>query len=341
MVTIRDVAKRAGVSPSTASRILSNSTKETYPQATRDRVLSASAELGYRPNLAARALVSGETRIVAAVFPRIYDTPFTALASLQILSSIEDYCSENGYHLLLSSPHIVQGKVDHSFINLLASGYLDGVIVDGHFHIEPIMDVLQPFDLPTVVLGYHHHPYYLRSDNFQGGSLLMQYVLELGHRSIGIIGLPDGTSIAADERLGGLRAACAANCLDFDALPRVDGNFSSDSGALSAAELIEKYPDLTALVALNDRMAMGAVRFLQEQGYQVPERISVVGYDDLPQTRDFNPPLTTINQQLSDWGRLAMTMLVELVEGREPLSVILPPRLVVRKSAAPPKNSIL
>jgi DNA-binding LacI/PurR family transcriptional regulator len=335
VVTIRDVAKRASVSISTASRILSNSTAEKYSAATQAKVLRASLELGYRPNFAARALVSGKTRIVAAVFPRIYDSPFTALASLQILAGIEAYCSENGYHLLLSSPQIKDGKVDASFVNLLAGGYPDGIIVDGHFRIDPLIEVLEQFALPTVTLGYHPHSYYLRSDNFLGGRLLMEHLLELGHRRVGIIALTDGVSLAAEQRLKGIQAACQAQGVDYQTLPRFDGTFSSDSGAKAAAALIAANPDLTALIALNDRMAMGAIRHLQEMGCRIPEQISVVGYDDLPQAQDFHPALTTINQQLSRWGELAMDMLLALIEGQEPEPVVLPPRLIVRRSAAP------
>jgi LacI family transcriptional regulator len=336
VITIRDVAKRAKVSISTASRILSNSTTEKFAEETQARVLRASVELGYRPNFAARALVSGKTRIVAAVFPRIYDTPFTALASLQILAGIEAYCAANGYHLLLSSPQILNGTVDTNFTNLLAGKYLDGLIIDGHFRIDPVMDVLRQFDLPMVMLGYHPHPCFLRSDNFLGGSLLLQHIIELGHRQIGIIGLADGVSLAADQRLRGIRAACRTHGLDYEGLARVDGIFSSDSGAAAAASLLELNPDLTALIALNDRMAMGAVRRLQEMGYRVPEDISVAGYDDLPQALDFHPPLTTINQCLPNWGELAMNMLLELFEDGETEPVILEPELIVRQSTAPP-----
>jgi DNA-binding LacI/PurR family transcriptional regulator len=336
VVTIRDVAKRASVSVSTASRILSNSTAEKYSEVTQAKVLRASLELGYRPNFAARALASGQTHIIAAVFPRIYDTPFTALASLQILSGIEAFCSENRYHTLLSSPRILDGKVDTSFINMLAGGYVDGIILDGHFSIDPIMDVLERFNLPMIMLGYQPYPYYLRGDNFLGGRLLIEYIMELGHKHIGIIGLPDGMSPAADQRLAGIKAAYEARGLNFHALPRVNGTFSSDSGATAAEELLAIQPDLTALVALNDRMAMGAVRHLQEMDYKIPDQISVVGYDDLPQSNEFNPPLTTINQQLSRWGEFAMNMLLELISGHKPEPVILQPRLVVRKSTAPP-----
>ncbi len=335
MVTLKDVAQHAQVSVSTASRILSNSPKEKFTEATQLKVLRASVELGYRPNFAARALASGKSKIIAAVFPRVYDSPFTALASLQILSGIESFCSQNGYHVLISSPSIVTGSIDSSFTDLLASGYPDGIILDGHFNIDPIMKILRDMALPTVILGDYPHPYYLRSDNFLGGNLLMQHVLKLGHRAIGLIGLADGISPAADQRLQGMAAALHDAGLDYATMPRVDGTFSTDSGTIAAGQLMSANPHLTALIALNDRMAIGAIRQLQTMKYCVPDEVTVVGYDDLPQSRDSHPPLTTINQHLSEWGSLTMNMLLELLEGQEPAPVVLSPRLIVRKSSAP------
>jgi LacI family transcriptional regulator len=332
LATIRDVAKRAEVSVSTASRILSKSTKEKYSDATRARVLKASFELGYRPNFAAQALVSGKTRIIAAVFPRIYDTPFTALASLQILSGIEAYCSDNGYHMLISSPKVIDEKVDPNFINLISGGYLDGAIIDGHFNIAPIMDFVSHVNIPLVLIGHHPHTHYLRSDNRAGGRLMMQHLIELGHQCIGIIGVPD---IA--ERLAGVQMAADENDIDFEKIPYESGNFSEDSGASAAEKLITQYPDLTAIIAFNDRMAMGAINQLQGMGYQVPEQISIIGYDDLPRSSDFSPPLTTIDHQLSKWGGLAMNMLHDLMLGEDPDPIILEPKLVVRGSTAPPR----
>lgn len=327
MATIRDVAKRANVSASTASRILSNSTKEKYAEATRNRVLKASVELGYRPNFAARALVSGQTRIIAAVFPRIYDTPFRALASLQILSGIEAYCSDNGYHTLITSPKIIDGELDPNFIDLLSGGYLDGAIIDGHFNITPIMEFVSKLNLPLVILGHHPHTYYLRSDNLLGGRLMMQHLIDYGHQHIGIIGVPD-----ISERLRGVQLVAEESGMNFDNLPYAVGDFSEDSGAAAVTTLISQHPDLTALVAFNDRMAMGAINQLQSMGYDVPNQISVIGYDDLPRSSDFNPPLTTINHHLSQWGDLAMNMLLDIMNGNTPEPIVLEPRLVLRHS---------
>ena len=329
MATIRDVASRANVSVSTASRILSNSSKEKYAADTQERVREASTALGYRPNFAARALVSGKTRIIAAVFPRFHDSPFTALASLQILSGIEAYCSDEGYHLLISSPKIQAGRLDRNFVNLLSGGYLDGVIMDGHSDISPIMDFMSRLELPIVVLGTYPYQHFLRSDNRMGGRLMMEHLLALGHRQIGLIALRD-----IEDRMLGVRMAAADYGLDACSMPCEYGNFSEQSGELAAEKLIRANPDLTALLAFNDRMAMGAIRRLQEIGYQVPERISVVGHDDLPRSRDFKTPLTTVNHRLSEWGGLAMNMLLALMRGECPESITIEPRLALRQSTA-------
>ncbi len=334
MPTIQDVANRANVSISTASRILSNSSKEKFADETRARVLQASEELGYRPNFAARALVSGETRIIAAVFPRIYDTPFTALASLQILTGIEAFCSDNDYHMLITSPKIINGKLDTSFINLLSGGYLDGAVIDGHFNITPIMDFVSQLNLPAVILGEQHpHPYYLRSDNLMGGYLMMNHLIELGHQHIGIIAVPDIV-----ERRQGVERAAEEHGLDFNSLPLEFGNFSEVSGAIAAEKLVSDYPNLTAIAAFNDRMAIGAIKQLQSLGYKVPDQISIVGYDDLSRSSYFSPSLTTINHQLSVWGKLAMGMLLEIIQGKTPDPITLSPSLVARESTAAPRK---
>lgn len=333
MATIRDVAEHALVSVSTASRILSNSTKEKYSEETRRRVLLASAKLGYRPNFAARALASGQTRIIAAIFPRVYDTPFTALASLQIMAGIEAFCSDNGYHMLISSPRITNGELETNFIDLLASNYLDGVIIDGHFDISPIMTLIESWQIPVVVLGHYDHTYYLRSDNVAGGRLMLEHLVGLGHRRIGIIQVEDMA-----QRLAGVRLAALESGLAFESLPRYPGNLSEESGAAGAEALLRAHPDLTALLAFNDRMAIGALRQAQSMGYRVPDDVSVIGYDDLPRSRDLHPPLTTINHELPSWGERAMQMLLLMMQGGTPESVVIAPRLIVRGSTAPPRQ---
>lgn len=162
---------------------------------------------------------------------------------------------------------------------------------------------------------------------------MMKHLIELGHERIGIIGVPDIV-----ERLTGVQIAAKEHGIDVEQLPYEVGNFSEDSGANAAEKLICEYPDLTAFVVFNDRMAMGAINKLQSMGYHVPDQISVVGYDDLPRSRDFSPPLTTVNHQLNEWGGLAMSMLHNLIRGDEPDPIILKPELIIRGSTAPRPN---
>lgn len=339
MPTIQDVAKRAKVSLSTASRILSGKSPFSYKEVTRQRVMLASLELGYRPNSVARALASGKTNIVAVVFPRVYDSPFTALFVLEILASIEAYCAEHGYYVLLSSPKLSPVGPEPSYLALLESGYLDGVIIQDDFNLSSALAPLKAKRIPVVCLGHRPHSHTVRTDDFLGGRQLMAHLLELGHRRIGIVGVPNGAHLAVDQRLVGMKEALAQRGLALDELPRADGTFSKESGAQTAYQLLHQHPDLTALACLNDRMAIGAVQQLQALGMRVPQDISVIGYDDLPLASEISPRLTTVNQQAHEWGRLAVAMLLELLQGKPVQSRILPTTLVLRDSTAPPAAS--
>jgi DNA-binding LacI/PurR family transcriptional regulator len=334
VATIRDVAKLAGVSASTASRILSNNAIEKYPAETREKVLKASHELGYRPNSIAYALTSGKTRIIAGVFPQFYGQLFTEFSLLEMMSGIEAVCNDYGYHMLIASSSMPKG-VDPNLINLMDGGYLDGVIINGLFDITPIMEHLLNLQIPTVVLGHYPHEFSVRSDNAEGGQLLMEHLIELGHQQVGILSVPGITT-----RIDGIRRAADKHGLDFYAFPQYQADFTEESGARGAEYLVQNHPDLTAIIAISDLMAIGAINRLRELGYRVPEDISVIGYDDLPLSRSFYPPLTTINQELYKWGSLAMGMLLEVMNGSRPAPIKLTPKLVVRKSTATPRSRV-
>jgi LacI family transcriptional regulator len=337
MPTLEDVAKRANVSVATASRILSASTAP-FRGETRERVLRASRELGYKPNLPARALASGKSHIIAAVIPRVYESPFTALGTLQILSGIEEACNQRNYHVLISSPTVHDHAPDSSFMNLLTSGYLDGVILDGNFAIDPLLEAIRAQGLPAVVIGNTSHPYFLRGDSYAAGDLLMRYLLDLGHRQIGVIATPLNIHSAVDLRLAGMRAAAKAYGMNFDALPRVDGNLSQESALIAFRSLMTSYPTLTAIAALNDRMALGALRGAHELNIRVPDEITIVGLDNIPQAAESIPGLTTVDQQLEQWGGIAVEMLLDLLAGDTPQPVVLPVSLVVRGSSSSPRT---
>lgn len=334
MTTLEDVAKRAGVSTATVSKVLSNT--PYFTEETRAKVMDAVDELGYVPHLAARALSSGKTRIIAVVFPYIYDTIFTDPLVMSILQGIEAECSRQGYNMLLSMPRLSTNEIDENYRQLVRSGYMDGVIgLDAH----PLVSALTPFyerGIPGVSIGYHHNDFNVRSADRSGGYELMKHLLDLGHREIGIISVPPGMHRSIDQRIVGIRAAAETVNIDIKLLPRLDGDFSMESGAACAAELLEAHPELTAILCINDRMAMGAIQQARLMGRHIPNNLSVVGYDNIPMVSVFAPPLTTVDQLAPDMGQTAALMLFDVLRGARPGSVEMPTKLIIRQSAAIP-----
>lgn len=333
MPTLEDVARRAGVSTATVSKVLSNT--PYFTEATRAKVMRAVEELGYVPNLAARALSMGKTYIIAVVFPYVYDAIFTDPLVLTILGGIETECSQRGYNMLLSTPHLSPNGPDDNYKRLILSGYLDGVIALDSFPAMSVLKLVSEKGVPAVAIGYHDCDFRVCSDDRSGGFQAMQHLLALGHRRIGIISVPENTHLCVSKRLEGLRAAVEAAGEDFCALPLVDGDWSTPSGTRGAATLLTEHPDLTALVCLSDRMAMGAIQQARELGRAVPRDLSIVGYDDIPMASTFHPSLTTISQEGAEIGRLAAQLLFEALGGALPQLVNTPTHLVIRQSSAP------
>lgn len=334
MPTLEDVARRAGVSTATVSKVLSNT--PYFTEATRNKVLLAVKEIGYVPNLAARALSSGRTQIIAVVFPYVYDAIFADPRILCVLEGIDAECNLRGYNLLISTPRLIEGSVDENYLQLIQSGYLDGVIALNHVPFASVLDPVIKKGIPAVSIGGPPSACSVSSDHHAGGVLIMEHLLELGHRRIGIITVPDSINTGTEQLLQGIQDAAQAGGLDFNSLPKAVGDYSTASGADCAAQLLRQHPDLTALLCLNDRMAMGALQEAHRLGLRVPEQLTITGYDDIPAAATTVPPLTTINQRSLTTGYEASRMLFELLNGQKPESKIIPVELVVRGSSAPP-----
>jgi DNA-binding LacI/PurR family transcriptional regulator len=330
--TLEDVAKRAGVSTATVSKVLSNT--PYFTEETRSKVMRAVAELGYIPNLAARALSSGKTGIIAVVFPYVYEAIFTDPNIMNTLEGIEAECTPRGYNLLLSTPKLSADGPDAHYQQLILSGYLDGVIAIDSYPLASSIKVAQEKGVPVVVVGYQECDAFVQHDDQAGGQMMMQHLIELGHSRIGIIGAPFDVNFGTQYRSRGARIVAEAAGLDYDAFPTVYGDWSTRSGADCAATLLEQYPDLTALFCHNDRMAMGAIQQARAMGRNVPDNLTVTGYDDIPTASVFSPPLTTIDQRSPEQGRLAARMLFEVLAGKSPDPIVLPPWLVTRQSSS-------
>src|SRR5688572_23322422 len=246
MATLLDVAKAAGVSTATVSKVLSNT--PYFTEETRRKVMLAIKEVGYSPNLPARALASGKTEIIAVVFPLLNDPLFNDPFVLHMLQGIESECHAHGYHMLLSTPRLtINGPEDH-YLRLVQSRYLDGIIALDNVPLASVLEPVQAQGIPCVCIGYHPAPYFVRTDDYNGGMQVMQHILDLGHRELGIISVPESLNFSINHRLAGMRAALEAYGLSYSDLPSYQGDFSVSSGSTAAEALLNEYPNLTALV---------------------------------------------------------------------------------------------
>ena len=330
MPTLQDVAEYAGVSTATVSKVLSNT--PYVSDKTRAKVLSAVQALGYRPNLAARALSSGKTHIIAVVFPYIYDAIFKDPLVMHILEGVESIFTEQGYNILLSTPRLNDDDFDDHYMYLIQSGYADGIIaIDNVQHVSFAAEA-ERFNVPTVIMGYHTGDYVVHSDDHAGGALIMDHVLHAGHRQIGIITVPEATNVPIARRVQGMQSAYQTQ--GIATLPTADGDFSSQGGAQAVERLLDQHPDLSCVVSVNDRMAIGAINYLQSIGKRVPQDISVTGYDNISVASFSSPPLTTVDQTPVELGRQAAELILQRLNGKSPSTVVLPPRLIERGSVS-------
>lgn len=347
MTTLKEVAQRANVSTATVSKVLSNT--PYVSEETRLRVLQAVDELGYIPNLAARALSKGRTYIIAVIFPYNFDHLFADPLVLTMIEGIESVCTERHYNMLISTPRIPVSESEQ-YQRLVRSGYLDGVIAFETMPDKPVTEMLAGFGYPWVAIGYYSvtgRNNVLHPDDFAGAKAVAAHLIGLGHRQFGIIGVEANSLTAAERRMAGYRSAFEEAGLPFEAIPQVVGNFSIESGYQAAEALLSLTPRPTALLCLNDRMAMGAIQRAHSLGLHVPADLSVAGFDDIPGAQFFNPPITTVRQPAREMGVKAAHMLFDLMEAQKQpqrhyhqsfAPVVFPTELIIRQSTDQPRT---
>jgi DNA-binding LacI/PurR family transcriptional regulator len=331
-VTIRDIAEKAGVSYQTVSRVLNN--RLDVAQETRETVLAIIKDLNYRPSLAARILNQKKTMIMGIIMP--FDPEFLAADThqLQIMCGVNRQASLRDYNTLLSTPRSVDDHLS-AYNRLLQEHIVDGVIVLGE-RDTPGAEYLVEKGYPVVLVGYtHSNLYSVHSDDQSGAYGLAQHLIALGHRRIGVISGPK-ENLAMQARWKGFERAIQDARLDLSQQTLVYGNFTSASGNSATEALMKSSTPPTAIFAFNDRMAMGAIRWLNEHNINVPNDVSVAGFDDIPNAEDFNPALTTVHQHSYDLGQRAGEILIDLIDGKSlrNLEVVLPTYLTIRQSTA-------
>jgi len=310
-LTLEQVAKLAGVSRSTVSRVI-NEHSSVRPQV-RERVWKIIHDKNYQPHQAARTLVTRRTNVIGLIIPEVVNRLFTDPFFPQLTQGIAEVCNQEGYYLMLT---LMTANTDRDTLyhRILHSSQLDGVIVASAPLNDPIVPRLQESCQPFVLVGHHpNHPEvaWVDVDNVTGAKSVTEHLLSLGHRRIASITGPLG-NIAGQDRLEGYRQALAQAKIPYDEALVAEGDCTEESGFFAMGRLLWEEP--TAVFAASDVMAVGAMKALAQTGRHVPGDTSVAGYDDDPIATLVNPPLTTVQQSVVDLGKGAAEMLIRILE---------------------------
>lgn len=326
-VSIKDVARAAGVSPSTVSRALHHHPRIGKETAARIRQLAH--DLEYSPSLPARSLVTQDTATVGLVITYASD-PFLG----RLVRGVEDAARGKGYSVYLISSHRDADREEAVFHSLYERR-VSGIIVTGSQIDAGYLELCERFPMPVVLINCPEYPFSVSSENRKGGNKAAKHLVELGHRRIAYVSNPQSRGTDLD-RLEGCQSILARHGIPFQGSLIVEGDGSLAGGAQAMRELLAQPLPPTAVICFNDMTAMGAIHALSEANRQVPRDCSVIGFDDLELGAYYCPPLTTVRQPAYRLGQRAMRILLALVQGRgETPAEVLPAKLVVRKTTAP------
>jgi DNA-binding LacI/PurR family transcriptional regulator len=326
-----DVARLAGVSHQTVSRVLNGS--EHVRAETRERVLAAMRMLNYRPSAVARALVTGRSRTIGVVS---FDTTLHGPAST--LFGIERAAHEEGYFTAIVSLRALDQPSVQTAIDHLRRQGVDGILV-----IAPQLPAVQALphldlDVPVVAVeaGPEEGVPTVAIDQHAGARAVTRHLLELGHATVAHVSGPSDF-LEAHQRIAGWRAVLEEAGADVPA--PLEGDWSPRAGYEQGRRLLEA-GGTTAVFVANDQMALGLLRALHDAGCEAPRDISVVGFDDIPEAAYFTPPLTTVRQDFMEMGRRSVHLLLGQLDGglRPSTGETVAPELVVRSSTAPPRR---
>jgi len=344
-VTIKDIAKRAGVSKTAVSFAFNDPSR--LSEATVERILRVAEELGYAPHPVARSLSMRRTGVMGVLVPQDIATMLENPFFTQFLRGIGQVCLEEGVFVLLAAP--IQGSLQSA----VDRATVDGFVIIGLGARDPVMSFLQRRDTPFVLVDSEplEGVPSVNVDDRAGGKAAMQYVLDQGHRRIAIVGFESGENGVWQHWRGTLRwrlEGYAEALATADLSPESPGvhvlecENNLEGGAEAFRRLWQMTPRPTAVVAMSDIIALGVLKAACEQGVEVPGQLSIVGYDDVPEAQLSIPSLTTVHQPSMEKGERAAEFLIRLLAGEtvnEHLS--LPTRLVMRDSvAAPPSSSV-
>ncbi|MET7904141.1 LacI family DNA-binding transcriptional regulator [Streptomyces sp. NPDC005355] len=336
MPAIKDVAQRAGVSVATVSRVLND--HPAVRADTRERVLAAVADLGYRPNAVARSLRTAQTRALGLVISDVLNPFFTELAR-----SVEDAARDRGYSVVIGNADERPDLQDHH-VRTLMDRRIDGLLVSPTDGGSPMMPAAARAGTPLVFVdrwiegeGLDEVPV-VRTDGRDAVRDLVAHLYALGHRRLAFIAGPAATTTGR-ERVDAFRSTLREFGLALPADHIGQGDFQADSGRRVTARFLDLPHPPEAIFAADNLMALGAMDEIRARGLRVPGDVALAAFDDIPWFVHTDPPITAIAQPTGELGHAAVRALVDLVEGRPAESVTLSARLVIRRSCGEPEGS--
>ena len=333
-VTMEQVAKRAGVSLKTVSRVVNG--EESVTPSTKEKVLKVIQELGYVPNLAARRLSRGKAMAIGIVLGWSMETTYSSA----LVHNVFSVCNENGYGLTIFS---TDENVPNQVIQACLGKQVDGIILDTISSLnDELKRQLDAFNVPYVII----HPScvdepcdasYVTIDDYKSAKEAVLYLIELGHRAIGCI-FEKSVLSQKINRLNGYRDALEKSDIPFkNSLISESSVRGMHGGFTSASQLILDNIDMSAIFCFTDELALGAMNAVWQSGRKVPDDISVIGFDDIKYASMVIPPLTTIQQPIAKIADTAVKQLINMIDdpASDQISTILPTRLIIRDTCKP------
>ena len=330
---LENIARLAGVSRSTVSRVINQ--HPNVRRSTRERVMQVIRENNYRPNLAARSLVTQQTRVLSLVIPQAIAYTFTDPYFPTLLQSVMQKAGEFDYAVMV---WVGNSDEDHDRFSerVIRNRVFDGLLVASAGIDDPLVRALREARFPFLLIGPPPFPNmnYIDVDNESGAYEAVTHLIEMGWSRIGLLAGPRSMG-SAQSRMAGYRVALKHAGYPVDETLIVEGDYTEQGGYEAMRMLLERGVD--AVFSSSDMMTYGALRAIADCGRQVPREIGVASFDDLPPSALTNPPLTTVHQPIGGIGTQATQMLIDLVSGRAeaPYQRILPAHLIVRASSDP------
>lgn len=332
-VTIKDVAKKAGVSPSTVSRVMSN-----HPRISREtsrKVKEIMAELGYHSNIMARSLVSSKTYTLGMLLPRPAEELFQNHFFAENIRGITTQASRKGYDVLMTCGNSELDELE-AVTRLVRGRRVDGVILLQSRKNDPIIAFLKSEAFPFVLIGHHEDTDILSvdNDNVQASYDATVHLITQGHERIGFVSGPPNLSVSQD-RLTGYKKALEDNGIQLEHDWVMEGEFLQESGYRAMSFFMNLPNRPTALVVIDDIVTFGIVRGLAELGYKVPQDLSLVSFNNIALSELSSPPLSSIDIGIYQLGYMASQLLIRQIQDDKPqqLRTIVPHRLIVRESS--------